>query len=115
SSACGYWDPMLKALSDENMVLSLHIGAVRDGIARFVDALVVADPPHQVSDPRGGIGQVVHTIALHEGATGEGLGSERPRSGELGVAGERLGAEGGLGVEPGFVDVPTDHHGGVQL
>ena len=23
----GYWDPMLKALSDENMVLSLHIGA----------------------------------------------------------------------------------------
>ena len=28
----GYWDPMLKALSDENMVLSLHIGAGFDVI-----------------------------------------------------------------------------------
>lgn len=34
----GYWDPMLKALCDENMVLSLHIGAGFDVIKKPVEA-----------------------------------------------------------------------------
>jgi predicted TIM-barrel fold metal-dependent hydrolase len=34
----GYWDPMLKALSDENMVLSLHIGAGFQVIRRAEEA-----------------------------------------------------------------------------
>jgi predicted TIM-barrel fold metal-dependent hydrolase len=36
----GYWDPMLKALCDENMVLSLHIGAGFDVIKRPQEAPV---------------------------------------------------------------------------
>ena len=36
----GYWDPMLAALSDENMVLSLHIGAGFDVIQRPEEAPV---------------------------------------------------------------------------
>jgi predicted TIM-barrel fold metal-dependent hydrolase len=36
----GYWDPMMKALSDENMVLSLHIGAGFDVIKRAPEAPV---------------------------------------------------------------------------
>ena len=36
----GYWDPMLKALADNNMVLSLHIGAGFDVIQRPVEAPV---------------------------------------------------------------------------
>jgi predicted TIM-barrel fold metal-dependent hydrolase len=36
----GYWDPMLKALVDENMVLSLHIGAGFDVIKRPQEAPV---------------------------------------------------------------------------
>jgi hypothetical protein len=34
----GYWDPMLKAICDENMVLSLHIGAGFDVIKRPAEA-----------------------------------------------------------------------------
>jgi predicted TIM-barrel fold metal-dependent hydrolase len=34
----GYWDPMLQAISDENMVLSLHIGAGFDVIKRPPEA-----------------------------------------------------------------------------
>jgi predicted TIM-barrel fold metal-dependent hydrolase len=41
----GYWDPMLKAISDENMVLSLHIGAgfgvIQKPIEAPVDHLIV--------------------------------------------------------------------------
>src|SRR5439155_24050084 len=36
----GYWDPMLQAVSDENMVLSLHIGAGFDVIQRAPEAPV---------------------------------------------------------------------------
>jgi predicted TIM-barrel fold metal-dependent hydrolase len=36
----GYWDPMLKAIVDENMVLSLHIGAGFDVIKRAPEAPV---------------------------------------------------------------------------
>jgi predicted TIM-barrel fold metal-dependent hydrolase len=36
----GYWDPMMQALSDENMVLSLHIGAGFDVIKRPKEAPV---------------------------------------------------------------------------
>jgi predicted TIM-barrel fold metal-dependent hydrolase len=36
----GYWDPMLKALCDEDMVLSLHIGAGFDVIRRPAEASV---------------------------------------------------------------------------
>jgi predicted TIM-barrel fold metal-dependent hydrolase len=36
----GYWDPMLAAISDENMVLSLHIGAGFDVIKRAPEAPV---------------------------------------------------------------------------
>jgi len=36
----GYWDPMMKALSEENMVLSLHIGAGFDAIRRPAEAPV---------------------------------------------------------------------------
>jgi predicted TIM-barrel fold metal-dependent hydrolase len=36
----GYWDPMMKALSDENVVLSLHIGAGFDVIRRPQEAPV---------------------------------------------------------------------------
>jgi predicted TIM-barrel fold metal-dependent hydrolase len=36
----GYWDPMLKALCEENMVLSLHIGAGFDVIKRAPEAPV---------------------------------------------------------------------------
>ncbi|MFV2173780.1 amidohydrolase family protein [Actinomadura sp. LOL_016] len=36
----GYWDPMLKALCEENMVLSLHIGAGFDVIRRPAEASV---------------------------------------------------------------------------
>ena len=34
----GYWDPMLQALCDENMVLSLHIGAGFDVIQQAAEA-----------------------------------------------------------------------------
>lgn len=34
----GYWDPMLQAICDENMVLSLHIGAGFDAIRRPPEA-----------------------------------------------------------------------------
>ena len=34
----GYWDPMLQAISDENMVLSLHIGAGFEVIRRPAEA-----------------------------------------------------------------------------
>jgi predicted TIM-barrel fold metal-dependent hydrolase len=36
----GHWDPMLQAISDENMVLSLHIGAGFEVIRRPVEAPV---------------------------------------------------------------------------
>jgi predicted TIM-barrel fold metal-dependent hydrolase len=36
----GYWDPMMQALCDENMVLSLHIGAGFDVIKRAPEAPV---------------------------------------------------------------------------
>jgi predicted TIM-barrel fold metal-dependent hydrolase len=36
----GYWDPMMTAISDENMVLSLHIGAGFDVIKRAPEAPV---------------------------------------------------------------------------
>jgi predicted TIM-barrel fold metal-dependent hydrolase len=36
----GYWDPMMKALVEENMVLSLHIGAGFDVIQRAPEAPV---------------------------------------------------------------------------
>jgi predicted TIM-barrel fold metal-dependent hydrolase len=36
----GYWDPMMRALCDENMVLSLHIGAGFDVIRRAPEAPV---------------------------------------------------------------------------
>jgi predicted TIM-barrel fold metal-dependent hydrolase len=36
----GYWDPMLQALCDENMVLSLHIGAGFEAITRPPEAPV---------------------------------------------------------------------------
>ncbi len=36
----GYWDPMMKALCEENMVLSLHIGAGFDVIKRAPEAPV---------------------------------------------------------------------------
>ncbi len=36
----GHWDPMLKAISEENMVLSLHIGAGFDVIKRPAEAPV---------------------------------------------------------------------------